>query len=338
MLQSNTEHGEQFVSKNGDHMINLFAAALMIQTITLPAQGAGTCLVDKSDIAADMQKITHKFNLKYEIPKLQKGRYKNTELPNDFYIDEQLKVDRSDRMLSKLNAFGVITDSPMNSLKSYASAVLISPCHVLVNAHGVISKDQKLGKENVYISLGQNSCDAKNEFLHQDMPGKVIAIGDLNEVDIKVRTSKDYAIVRIKQITDIEAPIVSMDYIKRTDTLATVDFPFSTTYSQKSGLRYPTLNFTRKTTAGNDGTLNILNKNALPGSSGSGIFLLDKNENNNTQLVLSAINIGYKENGIGGIALHTAAIVQHLQATNLKAYNELVSAIDNNTCNQNIND
>ena len=191
---------------------------------------------------------------------------------------------------------------------------------------------RSLEKENVYISLGQNSCDSKNEFHHQDMPGKVIAIGDSNEDSTKVRASKDYAIVRIKQVSDIQAPIVSMDFIKRTDSLATVGFAFSTTYSQITGLRYPTLNFTRKTTAGNDGTLNLHNNLELPGSSGSGIFLLDKDENENAQLVLSGIIIGSKREDSVVIGLHTTAIIQHLQATNLKAYNELLSAIENNTC------
>ena len=310
--------------------------AIFMFLSTMEAQAAGTCLADKTDIAADMQKITQKLIQKYGNPKLQQVNEQkpdlNEDLPADFYNDEQLKVDRSDKMLTMLNAVGVITDAPMNSLKEYASAILISPCHVLVNAHGVFNKNAKLGKENVYISLGQNSCDSKNEFHHQDMPGKVIAIGDSNEDSTKVRASKDYAIVRIKQVSDIQAPIVSMDFIKRTDSLATVGFAFSTTYSQITGLRYPTLNFTRKTTAGNDGTLNLHNNLELPGSSGSGIFLLDKDENENAQLVLSGIIIGYKREDSVAIGLHTAAIIQHLQATNLKAYNELLSAIENNAC------
>ena len=188
----------------------------------------------------------------------------NKHLPADFYNDEQLKVDRSHKMLTTLNAVGVITDAPMDSLDGYASAILISPCHVLVNAHAVLNKNAKLGKENVYISLGQNSCDSKNEFLHQDMPGKVIAVGDSNEDSTKVRASKDRAIIRIKQVSDIKPTPVSTDFINMKDSLATVGFPLVTTFNQKTGLRYPTLNFTRKTSAEPDGTVKILNKADLP--------------------------------------------------------------------------
>ena len=310
--------------------------AIFMFLSTMVAQAAGTCLADKTDIAADMQKITQKLNLKYGNPKLQQVNEQKTDLhehlPADFYNDENLKVDRSNKMLVTLNAVGVITDAPMDSLNGYGSAVLISPCHVLVNAHGVINKNAKLGKENVYISLGQNSCDSKNEFLHQDMPGKVIAIGDSNEDSTKVRGSVDYAIVRIKQVSDIQPTPVSTDFIKRSDSLAMVGFPFSTTYSQKTGLRYPTLNFTRKTGAAPDGTFKMLNNANLPGASGAGVFLLDKDENENAQLVLSGIFLGALTDGSGEVGLHTTAIIQHLQATNLKAYNELLSAIENNTC------
>ena len=277
--------------------------AIFMFLSTMEAQAAGTCLADKTDIAADMQKITQKLNLKYGNLKLQQVNGLKTDLnedlPDDFYNDEQLKVDRSYKMLTTLNAVGVITDAPMDSFEGYGSAVLISPCHVLVNAHAVTRKDAKLGKENVYISLGQNNCNSKNEFLHQDMPGKVIAIGDLNEDSTKVRASKDYAIVKIKQVSDIKPAEVSTDFINMKDSLATVGFPFSTTYIQKSGLRYPTLNFTRKTSAEPAGTVKILNKADLPGASGAGIFLLDKDEKDNPQLVLSGIFVGARIDSSG---------------------------------------
>ena len=277
--------------------------AIFMFLSTMVAQAAGTCLADKTDIAADMQKITQKLNLKYGNLKLQQVNGLKTDLnedlPDDFYNDEQLKVDRSYKMLTTLNAVGVITDAPMDSFEGYGSAVLISPCHVLVNAHAVTRKDAKLGKENVYISLGQNNCNSKNEFLHQDMPGKVIAIGDSNEDSTKVRASKDWAIIRINQVSDIKAAEVSTDFINMKDSLATVGFPFSTTYIQKSGLRYPTLNFTRKTSAEPDGTVKILNKADLPGASGAGIFLLDKDEKDNPQLVLSGIFVGARIDSSG---------------------------------------
>ena len=246
---------------------------LIILLVSIRSLAASTCLVDKSDIAGDMKIITEKLNVKYG----DKNLTGKADI-NQICDDQQLKVDRSDKFLKQVDAVGVITDAPIGSQKGYASAVLISPCHVLVNAHGVMNKDAKQGKAPVYISLGQNTCDSKNEFAHQDMPGKVIAIGDNREDSNQIRDSKDYAIVRIQQISDIEAPVVSTEFISINDSLATVGFPYSHTYSQKTGLRYSTLNFTRMKAVGTDGTFTVLNKENLPGASGSGMFVLDKDE------------------------------------------------------------
>lgn len=98
-------------------------------------------------------------------------------------------------------------------------------------------------------------------------------------------------------------------------------------------MRYPTLNFTRETAIGIDGTLKVLNKEALPGASGSGMFVLDSNDQGQAQMVLSGIFIGHRKDASGNIGLQTAAILQHLKATNLDAYNELKKAIQNNSCN-----
>ena len=139
--------------------------------------------------------------------------------------------------------------------------------------------------------------------------------------------------VRIQQISDIEAPVVSTEFISINDSLSTVGFPFSHTYSQKTGLRYPTLNFTRKTAVGTDGTFTVLNKENLPGASGSGMFVLDKNDQGNAQMVLGGIFVSNRKDGSGVTGLQTAAIIQHLKATNLQAYNEVKAAIQNNSCN-----
>ena len=165
------------------------------------------------------------------------------------------------------------------------------------------------------------------------MPGIVIAIGDDSEDPSQISESKDYAIVRIQQLADIEDPVVSTEFITINDSLATVGFPYSTTYSQKTGLRYPTLNFTRETAVGMDETFTTLQKEKLPGSSGAGMFILDKNEQGNAQMILGDIFVGNRKDGTGGTGLQTAAIIQHLKATNLQAYNEVKAATQNNSCN-----
>ena len=130
--------------------------ALTILCITGSSQAAGICLTDKSDIALDMKTITEKLNVKYA----DKSSNSKSDI-NQTYDEQQLKVDRSDKFLKQVDAVGIISDNIAGQSVGYATAVLISPCHVLVNAHGVTNKDAKKGKAPVYISLGQNSCESK---------------------------------------------------------------------------------------------------------------------------------------------------------------------------------
>ncbi len=313
------------------NILKIVKSAIVIQVISISAYADGTCSLNKSDIAEDMQKIVEKLSVKYGKAGFQNAAYSTSDT-NKIYDDQQLKVDRTDKFLKQVNAVGIISDGPKGARSEYASAVMISPCHVLVNAHGVTNKEAKQGKAPVYISLGQNSCESPNEFAHQDMAGKVIAIGDTTDGSREIRDSKDYAIVRIKEISDIAAPVVSTEFITINDSLATVGFPLSSTYNQKTGLRYPTLNFTRKTAVGTDGTFETLNKEKLNGSSGAGVFILDQDENGKAQMVLGGIIVGRSKDASGGTGLQTAAIIQHLKATNIKAYNEIKAAIQNNSC------
>lgn len=303
-------------------------ALLLIGT---SAHAAGTCLSDKSDISEDMSKIHAKLAIKYSKTVYQNNAERDAVL-NPIYDKQQLKVDRNDPFLKQVNAVGVITDAPIGSNKSYATALLISPCHILVNAHAVIEKKARQGNAPVYISLGQSSCQSSNEFTYQDISGKVIAIGDNNEDISLIRDSKDYAVIKIQKISDIQLPIVSMDFITINNALVTIGFPYSYTYKQKTSLRYPTANFTRKTAVGIDGTFETANQNELHGSSGSGIFVLDVGEHNEPQLILGAIIVGRAEGQTGGVGLQTAAIIQHLKATNPKVYNEVKTAIQKNNC------
>ena len=47
------------------NIFKMIALAITIWGVTLRTQAAGACLVDKSDIFEDMQKIKDKLNLKY---------------------------------------------------------------------------------------------------------------------------------------------------------------------------------------------------------------------------------------------------------------------------------
>ena len=126
--------------------------------------------------------------------------------------------------------------------------------------------------------MGQNSCESKNEFLHQDIEGRVIASGNPDD------PSKDYAIVKVPLILDITPAIISTEYLSRSLPLITVGFPLKSTYSQKSRFRYPTTSFMKAISLSVDGTFLVTNISDSAGGSGSGIFILDE-DNGRPQVV-----------------------------------------------------
>lgn len=151
-----------------------------IEMFSISAHAAGTCLSDKSDISEVTKKINQKLAVKYgKSPVENAGKvvYVKDNV-DEIYDEQELSVDRSLPFLNQLNAVGVITDSPIANSTGYATAILISPCHILTNGHSIVKDEAQKGKEPVYISLGENSCDSDNEFLHQDMPGEVLAFGN----------------------------------------------------------------------------------------------------------------------------------------------------------------
>lgn len=277
-----------------------------------------------------MQKVVQKLTIKYGTSPTdgsEKVGFNKYEV-DEMYDDQDLKVDRSQPFLDQVNAVGVITDAPLGANIGYASAVLISPCHILTNAHAITQKKARKGLTSVYVSLGQNTCESKKAFLHQDMPGKVIAIGNfmVNEEDIPV--SEDYAIVRIKNISDIKPVTVATEYMSLDDSLMMVGFPHRATFTQKTGLRYPTANFLKIKRSNIDGSFTTSNTKLRPGGSGSGIFALDRDENGKAKVFLTSIH-----QSEGGRAIQTAEIVRRLQKNNPKALDEVTRAIDNGTCN-----
>ena len=171
------------------------------------------------------------------------------------------------------------------------------------------------------ISLGQNTCDSKDAFAHQDIKGKVIASGNADD------PGSDYAIVRIPKVSDIDPALISTEYLNRDSSLMTVGFPYKATFSQKTGFRYPTANFSRVAGLNPGGTFRVLNTTDSAGGSGSGVFIMDE-DSGRPQVVLAGIH--RSQDGIG---LQTAAILRHLKATNLKTYKELEASIRSKSCN-----
>ena len=228
---------------------------LAILLITLNVRAAGTCLSDKSDIREDTQKIIEKLSIKYGTSNFQKATNieKNYEVLEKIYDEQELKVDRSASFLKQVNSVGVVTNGPAENPISYGTAVLVSPCHVLINAHAIVDQKVRDGQSPILISLGQNTCDSKDAFAHQDIKGQVVASGNANE------PSSDYAIVRIHKISDIEPALISTEYINKASPLMTVGFPYKSTFSQTTGFRYPTANFSKLTEVSADGAFRVLN-------------------------------------------------------------------------------
>lgn len=303
---------------------------LYIAMFSLPAQAAGTCLSDKLDISEDTKKISQKLAVKYGMSPIEnpgKVEYVKGNV-DEIYGEQEMKVDRSQPFLNQVNAVGVITDAPMATSTEYATAVLISPCHILTNAHAIAKDAAQKGNAPVYVSLGQNSCESKNEFSHQDMPGKVIAIGDYKVGDDEVQVAEDYAIVRIQNVSDIKPVIVATQYVTVADALMVVGFPHKATYTQKTGLRYPTANFQRMTGVGLDGTFETTNTTPSKGGSGSGLFLMGADQQGNAKVFLAGIH-----QSEGGRGVQTAEIVRRLRNSNPKALAEVTKAIQKGSCN-----
>ena len=308
------------------NILKIVTVAIVIQMIAINAHADGTCLLDKSDVGEDTNTINEILTVKYGFSPATdflKRFDPNSKLKDveTIYDNQELKVDRSNPFLKQVNSVGVVTNGSAEDPKSYGTAVLISPCHVLINAHAIVNDSIKNGQAPILISLGQNSCDSKDAFTHQDIKGKVIASGNADE------PSSDYAIVRVPKVSDIEPALISTEYLNRSNSLMTVGFPFKATFSQKTGFRYPTANFSRANGINPDGTFEILNTTDSAGGSGSGVFTMDEDKGR-PQVVLAGIHRGQE-----GVGLQTAAILGHLKANNVKTYKELAAAIQSKSCN-----
>lgn len=302
-----------------------FFKSLFIISISfsISAQAAGTCLADKSDIKSDMEKIADKLNIKYA----PGATFLSI---NKIYDNQQLKVDRTDPFLKQVNAVGVI--KPFPNSNNHATAILISPCHVLVNSHAISNSQAKKSATLVYISLGQNSCDSPSEFAYSNISGKVISMGDRSETEQAINPANDYAIVKISQpIYDVLLPFIDEDSINANDTLMSVGFPKNATRDSSTGLRYPTANFVKPTYFNVDGTFRSSTNVTEEGSSGSGLFILDKNSNESRQLVLAGIHVALDD--YGAIGIQTFSILRNLKSNNPIVYDQIKSAIVNNRCN-----
>ena len=308
------------------NILKIVTVAIVIQMIAINAHADGTCLLDKSDVGEDTNTINEILTVKYGFSPVTDSLKRfdpNSKLKDveTIYDNQELKVDRSNPFLKQVNSVGVVTNGSATDPKSYGTAVLVSPCHVLINAHAIANNSIKNGQAPILISLGQNSCDSKDAFAHQDITGKVIASG--NAAD----PASDYAIVRIPKVSDIDPALISIEYLNRNKVLMTVGFPYKATLSQKTGFRYPTANFSKTNGINPDGTFRILNTTDSAGGSGSGVFVLD-DDNGRPQVVLAGIHRSQE-----GIGLQTGAILKHLKANNFKAYKELVTSIQSKSCN-----
>ena len=73
----------------------------------------------------------------------------------------------TDKLMKQVNAVGIIKPFPKSI--NHATAILVSPCHVLVNSHAVSDIQAKKSQASVYISLGQSTCESPNEFAYENI-------------------------------------------------------------------------------------------------------------------------------------------------------------------------
>ena len=108
----------------------------------------------------------------------------------------------------------------------------------------------------------------------------------------------------------------------------TIGFPYKSTFIKKTGFRYATVNFSRVSDVGVDGTFRALNRLDSAGGSGSGVFILD-DDNGRPQVILGGIHRGQE-----GVGIQPAKILKDLRINNPVVYQELSSAISTNTCKE----
>ena len=101
-----------------------------------------------------------------------------------------------------------------------------------------------------------------------------------------------------------------------------VGFPHRSTYTQKTGLRYPTANFLRMKEVGSNGTFETTNTLSRKGGSESGLFAMGEDEQGKAKVFLAGIHEGDGNRGI-----QTVEIVKRLAASNPKVLAELTKAI-----------
>ena len=198
---------------------------------------------------------------------------------------------------------------------------------MLIPAHGVLTSSVKNGVAPIFISIGQSTCYSSNEFLHQDIIGKVIATGDYPKNLDKINPALDYAIVRISQIVDIKPALIPTEYMSPANSLMVVGFPLTYTFNTKTGFRYPTASFVKLMNIGSDGSFTTSNTKNDFGSSGSGVFVLDEDKERPELIVAGMIR------GRSGWGIQTAAILIRLKKDSPEIFKELGDAIQTNSCN-----
>lgn len=306
--------------------VTVIVSLMLYILFTSGYAAAGSC-ENKADALQDMQQFAKKIadDIEGEIPKVLKVNFSSETagiLDHKFH-----KIDRSLPGFDQLNSVGIITGKPFsNSIQSYGSAVLISPCHVLTNRHVVAEAASGRGESlrigtNVYFSVGQQkSCDSKQQFGAQNLVGSVVDYG-INESN-----DHDWAIVKLKTKASVSPAELSGAPLTVGRLGVMAGYPHSEIKDQ-FGFEYLRAQYVKAINAKVTGLVGVSDTTFRPGLSGGGNFVLDSVDGSTLEAKLVGISVS-----AGGNTLSIKSIFSKMHANKKGTPADIKKAIETGIC------
>lgn len=238
-----------------------------------------------------------------------------------------LRLERASDISGALMSVGVLSHLPItNTRGANLSGVLVSPCHVLTAAHGV------LGQGALYFSLGRGWA---SEFQYLNMPAEVIARGQsLAEREIEmpeaqrmtVLSQDDWALLRIAPIADIPPATMSLVGVTDVTLLLAAGFPVEeVSANRRQPYRFTYGKFARGQNIGTFG-LTRLSIRGADGLSGGGVFRISAAPDGSSALKLVGIYTHGADKEAVSLAVNVQTIIRSLEREHPAEAAELATA------------
>ncbi|MES3038346.1 MAG: hypothetical protein V4736_10610 [Bdellovibrionota bacterium] len=245
--------------------------------------------------------------------------------------NKYLKIDRSLNYLNQLDSVGIMTSSPFqNAPISSASAILVSPCHVLSVRHGMPQVGSKM-----FFSVGQNSCDSKDQFKNMNAEATLVMKGFSrterglapNSIKDDQLQSDDLSVFKIKPIHNVKPAKISTYNLMSGELAMTVGFPDeailanpTSPYRNSYGVFAKTIGLTPF------GTHQLSNTKDAPGLSGAGVFVMDEDDSGKPAPLLTGMNYG------GGEMISMDKILSRIKERDQQLHREILEAQSTGIC------